>query len=52
LAATYRLRGSDALYLEVARRYATTLLSRDDEQLTRGSTIAVCQTPEAALSNR
>jgi len=52
LAATYRLRGADALYLEVARRYATTLLSRDDEQLTRGSTIAVCQTPEAALSNR
>jgi predicted nucleic acid-binding protein len=52
LAATHRLRGADAIYLEIARRYATTLVSRDDEQLTRGFGIAVCETPEAALSNR
>jgi predicted nucleic acid-binding protein len=52
LAATHRLRAADAVYLEVARRYATTLVSRDDEQLTRGSAVAVCQTPEGALSNR
>jgi predicted nucleic acid-binding protein len=50
LAATHRLRGADAVYLAVARRYATTLVSRDDEQLTRGSRIALCQTPEEALS--
>jgi predicted nucleic acid-binding protein len=52
LAATYRLRGADAVYLEVARRYGTTLVSRDEEQLTRGFGLVVCQTPEAALSSR
>jgi len=52
LAATHRLRGADAVYLEVARRYGTALISRDDEQLTRGSGLVVCQTPEAALSDR
>lgn len=52
LAATHRLRGADSLYLEVAQRYATTLVSRDNEQLTRGAAIAVCQTPEDALSQR
>jgi predicted nucleic acid-binding protein len=52
LAATHRLRGADSLYLDVARRYATTLVSRDNEQLTRGAAIAVCQTPEDALSQR
>ncbi len=52
LAATHRLRSADAVYLEVARRYATTLVSRDDEQLTRGSGVAVCQTPEAALRDQ
>lgn len=52
LAATHRLRGADAVYLAVARRYATTLVSRDDEQLARGSGIALCQTPEEALNAR
>ena len=52
LAATYRLRGADAVYLAVARRYATTLVSRDVEQLTRGSRIVPCQTPEQALRAR
>ena len=52
LAATYRLRGADAVYLAVARRYATTLVSRDDEQLKRASGVTVCRTPEAALSGR
>ena len=49
LAATHRLRGADAVYLAVARRYGTTLVSRDDEQRTRGSVVASCQTPEEAL---
>jgi predicted nucleic acid-binding protein len=52
LAATHRLRGADAIYLAVARRYGTTLVSRDDEQRTRGSGVATCQTPEQALSSR
>jgi predicted nucleic acid-binding protein len=52
LAATHRLRGADAVYLAVARRYGTTVVSRDDEQRTRGSAIAVCQTPEEVLSAR
>ena len=52
LAATHRLRGADAVYLAVARRYGTTLLSRDDEQRTRGAAVAPCQTPEEALGGR
>jgi len=52
LAATHRLRGADAVYLAVARRYGTTLVSRDDEQRTRGSAVTICQTPEGALSGR
>jgi predicted nucleic acid-binding protein len=52
LAAAHRLRGADAVYLVVARRYATTLVSRDDEQRTRGAAAAPCQTPEEALAGR
>jgi predicted nucleic acid-binding protein len=52
LAATHRLRGADAVYLAVARRYGTTLVSRDDEQRTRGSAVASCQTPEEALGGQ
>ena len=50
LVASHRLRGADAVYLAVARRYGTTLVSRDDEQRTRGSAVATCQTPEEALT--
>ena len=52
LAAAHRLRGADAVYVAVARRYGTTLVSRDEEQRSRGSAIVACQTPEEALSNR
>jgi predicted nucleic acid-binding protein len=52
LAATHRLRGADAVYLAVARRYGTTLVSRDEEQRSRGSALVTCQTPEKALSSR
>lgn len=52
LAAMHRLRGADAVYLAVTRRYATVLISRDREQLARGSTVALCYTPEQALHNR
>jgi predicted nucleic acid-binding protein len=50
LAAGYRVRGADAVYLAIARRYATTLISRDREQLTRGASVVSCLTPEQALS--
>jgi predicted nucleic acid-binding protein len=52
LAATYRLRGADAVYVSVARRYGTTLVSRDEEQRSRGSAVVSCQTPEEALDAR
>jgi predicted nucleic acid-binding protein len=52
LAAHHRLRGADAVYLAVARRYGTTLISRDDEQRSRGSAVVTCQTPEDALIER
>ena len=49
LAAAYRLRGADAVYVAVARRYGTTSVSRDDEQRARGGAVVTCQTPEEAL---
>jgi len=52
VAATYRLRGSDAVYVAVARRYATILISRDEEQITRGSRVVTCRRPEQVLEGR
>ena len=52
LAATRRLRGADALYVAVARRYGTTLVSLDEEQRSRGSAVVACQTPEETISSR
>jgi len=49
LAAAYRLRGADAVYVAIARRYGTTIVSRDVEQKTRGAAAIACQTPEEAL---
>lgn len=51
LAVHHRLRGADAVYLAVARRYGTTVVSRDEEQRSRGSAIVTCQTPEEALTS-
>ena len=52
LAALHRLRGADAVYVGVARRYGTTLVTRDDEQRSRAAAVIPCQTPEEALRNR
>lgn len=52
LAARYRLRGADAVYVAVARRYGTTLVSRDDEQRSRGAAVVTCQTPEETITSR
>jgi predicted nucleic acid-binding protein len=51
LAATHRLRGADAVYVAVARRYGTTIVSRDEEQRMRGAAVVTCQTPEEALKS-
>lgn len=51
LAAVHRLRGADAIYVGVARRYGTTLVTRDEEQRVRGSAVVTCQTPEDALGD-
>jgi predicted nucleic acid-binding protein len=52
LAAAHRLRGADSIYVAVARRYGTTLVTRDEEQRGRASAVITCQTPEAALRAR
>ena len=52
LASTHRLRGADSVYVAVARRYATTLVTRDEEQHSRASVVVTCQTPERALGAR
>jgi predicted nucleic acid-binding protein len=51
VAANLLVRGSDAVYLMVAEMYGTTLISLDKEQLSRGSRIAACQTPQQALAH-
>lgn len=52
LAAAHRLRGADSIYVAVARRYGTTLVSRDDEQRARGSAVVACLTPKDALGEQ
>ena len=52
LAAAHRLRGADAVYLAVARRYGTTMVTRDQSQRSRAFAVVSCQTPEEALSSR
>jgi hypothetical protein len=37
--------------MAVASRYGTTLVSRDEEQRVRGSTLVICLTPEEALAD-
>jgi len=52
LAATHRLRGADSVYVAVAQRYGTTLVSRDEEQRSRASLVVTSLTPAAALRGR
>ena len=52
LAALHRLRGSDAVYVGVARRYGTTLVTRDDEQRSRAAAVIRCETPEVRFCFR
>ncbi len=50
LAADYFLRGADATYAVVARRYGATLVSLDDEHYRNLSGILTVQTPAEALA--
>ena len=50
LAAHYGLRGADAVYAAVAQRAACTLISLDNEHLTRLTDIVRVQTPADALA--
>jgi predicted nucleic acid-binding protein len=52
LAALHRLRSADAVYAWTARRYGTTLVSRDDQQRTRAAAVLACVTPKEALRQR
>ena len=45
LAITCRLRGADAVYAAVAQEYGTTLITWDQELLTRGAAIVTVMTP-------
>jgi predicted nucleic acid-binding protein len=50
VAADYHLRGSDAVYVAVALRFGSTLVTLDQEQLTRVAPVLVAQRPVDILS--
>ncbi len=50
IAACHRLRGSDAVYVAVARRFGSTLITLDVEQRTRAEALVAVRSPEAAAS--
>ncbi len=50
LAADRALRGADAVYVAVAQRYTTTLVSLDREQRTRAAPVVTVMTPHDALA--
>jgi predicted nucleic acid-binding protein len=51
LGAQSRLRGADAVYAAVARRYSATLITRDRQQLERLPTLVQVMTPEDVLAS-
>lgn len=51
LCAQSRLRGADAVYAAVARRYGATLITRDHQQLERLAALVRVLTPEDVLTN-
>jgi predicted nucleic acid-binding protein len=50
-AADCQLRGADALYVAVAQRLNSPLITWDKEQLTRAAALVVTYTPDHALSD-
>ncbi len=51
LAAQHGLRGADAVYAAVAMQAGCTLITLDNEQLTRPVSVVTTQTPTAALAD-
>ena len=51
LGAQSRLRGADAVYAAVARRYGAILITRDHQQLERVAALVQVMTPEDVLVN-
>ncbi len=51
IAAKYRLRGADAVYVAVCRKYGTALITRDVEQYTRSEQIISAFTPAEWLAS-
>jgi predicted nucleic acid-binding protein len=51
LAAQHKLRGADAVYAAVAKQANCTLITLDNEQLTRLGGVVITQTPTAALAD-
>ncbi len=51
LGAAARLRGADAVYAAVARRFGATLITRDRQQLERLRSLLPVSTPEEVLTN-
>ena len=49
MAAQHRLRGSDAVYVAVALRFGSTLVTLDGEQRERASEVVATRLPEEAL---
>ncbi len=50
LAADFRLRGADAVYVAVARQFGTALVTLDEQQRTRAATSITIHTPAEALA--
>ncbi len=50
VAADYALRGADAIYVAVARRTGSALVSLDREQRTRAASVVTVMTPQEALA--
>jgi len=50
LAADYRLRGADAVYVAVARQFGTALVTLDEQQRIRAATSITIRTPAEALA--
>jgi predicted nucleic acid-binding protein len=51
IAADYALRGSDAIFVAVARQYNCTLVSLDREQRERAAAVVSTRTPAEALAD-
>jgi predicted nucleic acid-binding protein len=52
IAITYKLRGADAVYVAVAEAFDATLISWDQEMLSRSASAVTTMTPESWIGAR